>query len=393
MVEEEETCNLFETSNEIEAVFGPQDQVKRMTTELVKAVNTAPFCALGRFCAKEEMKKRAACRLAAMNYVITNPEIQSVKITAPLIVIGHPRSGTTLIQRLLACDPKARGFKMFEMTPALGSYIVPPPNEDNWGTHQNIARNHKSFKDTSFLFPEFFANVYESHYTASEEYEEEVMLMSHQQFDFPSIVNNPDVLALHKNQEYMVQVYIYMKRFLQILLFIATLLQALFSVFPDARVVQMHRDVTKVVPSCALTISRMESYKIADGVIDAQEYGKAILQRMVQMTQSVKKFRSLVNNGQVKLIPSVAADENLKKHIVKPEQFLDVDYDDLVSDPVATVRSIYKHYSMTITPEFEDAMKLYMLENPQGKYTKSKVDAKAMFGFTDESIRAAFGQM
>ncbi|KAJ3066059.1 hypothetical protein HDU99_003970, partial [Rhizoclosmatium hyalinum] len=123
MLEEEETCNLFETSNEIEAVFGPQDQVKRMTTELVKAVNTAPFCALGRFCAKEEMKKRAACRLAAMNYVITNPEIQSVKITAPLIVIGHPRSGTTLIQRLLACDPKARGFKMFEMTPALGSDI------------------------------------------------------------------------------------------------------------------------------------------------------------------------------------------------------------------------------------------------------------------------------
>ncbi|KAJ3032399.1 hypothetical protein HDU99_010937 [Rhizoclosmatium hyalinum] len=170
-------------------------------------------------------------------------------------------------------------------------------------------------------------------------------------------------------------------------------LQALFSVFPDARVVQMHRDVTKVVPSCALTISRMESYKIADGVIDAQEYGKAILLRMVQMTQSVNQFRSLVNNGQVKLIPNVAADVNLKTHIVKPEQFLDVEYDDLVTDPVATVRSIYKHYSMTITPEFEDAMKLYMLENPQGKYTKSKVDAKAMFGFTDESIRAAFGQM
>ncbi|KAJ3287198.1 hypothetical protein HDU79_005888 [Rhizoclosmatium sp. JEL0117] len=339
MVEEEETCNLFETSNEIEAVFGPQDQVKQMTTELVKAVNTAPFC---------------IPRLAAMNYVITNPEIQSVKITAPLIVIGHPRSGTTLIQRLLACDPKARGFKMFEMTPALGSDIVPPPNEDNWGTHQNIARNDKLFKDTSFLFPEFFANVYESHYTASEEYEEEVMLMSHQQFDFPSIVK---ILTFWR--------CIKIKNIWFSLLFIATLCKHF--------VVQMHRDVTKVVPSCTLTISRMESYKIADGVIDAQE--------------------NLVNNGQVKLIQNVANDVNLKRHIVKSEQFLDVEYDDLVSDPVATVRSIYKHYSMTVTSEFEDAIKLYMLENPQGKYTKSKVDAKDMFGFTDESIRAAFGQM
>ncbi|KAJ3287193.1 hypothetical protein HDU79_005883 [Rhizoclosmatium sp. JEL0117] len=374
-LDDTKTRELFHSSAEIEQVFGPQDQVLRMSSVLVKAINEAPYSALGRYCSKQEMERRSAA------------------------------SGTTLLQRLLACDPKARGIKLYEIAPGLASNVVPPANEDNWETHPKIAKATETIQELGTLFPTYLDTFRASHYVSVNEYEEETAIGFHQQFDFMGIVNNPDVLALQENQEYRVQVYVYMKRFFQMLMagfpnrehlllkapIHCDALQALMSVFPDARVVCMKRDPVKVIPSCALMISRFEAYRIADGVIDAKEYGQDILERMVKMTESMKTFREQVKAGQVKLIPNVAVDAELKNHVVNPEQFLDVEYGDLVQDPIATVHSIYKHYGMTVTKEFEEAMKLYLLENPQGKHVKGKeVDAKAMFGFTDEGIRSAF---
>ncbi|KAJ3287194.1 hypothetical protein HDU79_005884 [Rhizoclosmatium sp. JEL0117] len=409
IMNERETVALFGTSQEIEQVFGPQDQVQQMVIRMVKAVNTAPYSALGRFCARQEFKKRASARKAVMDYVVAHPKIQSVKLKAPLIVIGLPRSGTTLLHRLLACDPKVCGFKTFEMTQVLGKYVVPPPTEENWITHPNIAKTEKLLADSRFLFPTFLEELNESHYVGADEYEEESALTTHQLTDVTCIANNPEVEVLQENQEYMLQVYTYMKRYLQMLMvgfpnrkqvimkcpLHTGSLPALLSVFPDARIICMHRNVKNVVPSSALMISRIESYKINDGAIDAKEYGQRILEKLVRMKSSMNKFRSLVEEQQVKLLSNVAVDAELRDHVVlKLEQFLDIEYKDLVDDPIATVRSIYKHYGMTVSRDFEDAMKLYVLENPQGKHaTGKRVDATKLFGFNDNEIESAFADI
>ncbi|ORY27574.1 P-loop containing nucleoside triphosphate hydrolase protein [Rhizoclosmatium globosum] len=396
---------LFQTSAtpEIEKVFGPQDQVHRMTTTLVKAVNEASYTGLGRFCLKQEMYLRADGRKAVMRYVIAHPEVQAVKIVAPLVIVGLFRSGTTLLQRLLACDPKARGIKNYEMAPAVGGNVVPPATEESWETHRNIARANRGLHKFKALFPTFMNDFNESHFIASNEFEEDATIMYHQQLDISAILNDPEVLAVQHSTEYMLQAYVYMKRYLQLLMagfpkrehvllkspIHCNSLQALLSVFPDARIINLHRDVTKVVPSAALMLSRLESYRI-DKTVDARGYGKSVLRRLATMARSVKDFRKVVDEGHVKLIPNVAVASELKHHVVKPEQFIDIQYDDLVADPIATVHRIYDHFGMKVDQEFDDAMKMYLIENPQGKHVKCKVNAKQMFGLTDKEILSVF---
>ncbi|KAJ3034847.1 hypothetical protein HDU99_010660, partial [Rhizoclosmatium hyalinum] len=59
-LDDTKTRELFHSSAEIEQVFGPQDQVLRMSSVLVKAINEAPYSALGRYCSKQEMERRSA---------------------------------------------------------------------------------------------------------------------------------------------------------------------------------------------------------------------------------------------------------------------------------------------------------------------------------------------
>ncbi|ORY40261.1 hypothetical protein BCR33DRAFT_719617 [Rhizoclosmatium globosum] len=336
-----------------------------------------------------------------MEYIVSNPSIQDVKIKSPLVVLGLPRSGTTLIHRLLACDPVARGFKTFEMLASLGSDLVPPPNKTNYTNHRNITTIEKGMTRLELLFPNWLSEYRESHFTAADEYEEEVLIAMHQGYNF---VNHPAVLEMYRNQSYMLQVYVYMKRYIQMLVSGFTnvshivlkspihsdSLHALLSVFPDARVVIMNRSSTQVVPSATLLTSRMISSKIKPGKIDAREFGQQTLDRMVSMHKSIVTFCGLVAARQVKLMPNVATDPPMKDHQVSASQFINVEYDDLVTRPVETVHAVYKHFGMPVTKEFDDAMREYLAENPQGKHVKSRLDSKQMFGFTDTSILKAF---
>ncbi|KAJ3081582.1 hypothetical protein HDU99_005323 [Rhizoclosmatium hyalinum] len=110
----------------------------------------------------------------------------------------------------------------------------------------------------------------------------------------------------------------------------------------------------------------------------------------VGMTRSLAAFRGLVAANNVKLMPNLGLDQSLKDHNVSPSQFIDIEYTDLISDPINVVHRIYSYFGMTVSEEFEAAMKMYLLENPNGKHVKSKVDANTMFGFTEDSIMAAF---
>src|SRR5574338_409441 len=48
------------------------------------------------------------------------PGLRTVEVTAPVFVIGHARSGTTLAHRLLCADPQFSAFKYWELRlPAL----------------------------------------------------------------------------------------------------------------------------------------------------------------------------------------------------------------------------------------------------------------------------------
>ena len=61
-------------------------------------------------------------RLRAQEWIRRHPEILEERIAAPIVVVGMMRSGTTLLQRLLAADPRfhcAYGWEVVEAAPRL----------------------------------------------------------------------------------------------------------------------------------------------------------------------------------------------------------------------------------------------------------------------------------
>lgn len=70
--------------------------------------------AIGRTIAHGSILKVLIDRLRAEALFSAHPEIRARPLAAPLVICGAMRSGTTRLQRLLACDPRFAHMRLFE---------------------------------------------------------------------------------------------------------------------------------------------------------------------------------------------------------------------------------------------------------------------------------------
>ena len=75
---------------------------------LVTAVDAAPMHVVGRLMTKQELLRSLQARLLLTAAIDAAPEITQRPVTAPVIITGPARSGTTILFELLALDPGLR---------------------------------------------------------------------------------------------------------------------------------------------------------------------------------------------------------------------------------------------------------------------------------------------
>jgi hypothetical protein len=121
-------------------------------------------------------------------------------------------------------------------------------------------------------------------------------------------------------------------------------LDALFAVFPDARVIQTHRDPLRVVPSFCSMISHGRA--IFSDRVDPKEVADHLARKAVRTVTRSMDFRAKHGEG----------------------AFLDVSYTGLVSDPLKEIRRIYDFLDLSLSPETERQMQSFLDRNPQGKH-------------------------
>ena len=108
-------------------------------------------------------------RLRAQEWVRRHPEILDERIAAPVVVVGMMRSGTTLLQRLLAADPRvncAYGWEVVEVAPRL--------DHEFGGVDPRIAISEAREAKTRELAPDLFA----IHPMYAREAEEEIVFLA-----------------------------------------------------------------------------------------------------------------------------------------------------------------------------------------------------------------------
>jgi hypothetical protein len=92
-----------------------------LTEELRDSAGLNP---LGRTIAHGQLVKILRQRIAASRLWKGNPHILDQKIEAPVIILGHMRSGTTFLHRLLACDPRFSYTRLHETLAPLARWSV-----------------------------------------------------------------------------------------------------------------------------------------------------------------------------------------------------------------------------------------------------------------------------
>lgn len=314
-------------------------------------------------------------RLKVVDHRRSHPEVADEAIDAPLVVIGMFRAGTTLFGNLLDADPANRCLLRWE-----GGDSVPPP------THEDFRQGPRV--DAAAFGNEILESVTPAmkwiHHEEAAGPTECISVMSQdwKSLSWEAITYVPayDEWLLGTDHT---SAYRWHHDVLQVLQsggvrgrwalkspHHVLALDALTTVYPDARLVVLHRDPASLAASvCSLTSTLMSTFSTADRrPIVAAHWVDGILRESVDRLEA---FRT-----------------------AHPDRtIVDVQYQDFVRDPIGTMRSVYEHTSgdeHPLTDAAVVAMQRYLDDNPQGKHGRHSYDL-AEFGRSAAEVREQFG--
>jgi hypothetical protein len=299
-------------------------------------------------------------RLRAQEWIRRHPEILQERILAPIVVVGMMRSGTTLVQRLLAADPRfnaAYGWEVVEVAPRLEYRFS--------GTDPRIEISEMREAKSRELAPDLFA----IHPMYAREAEEEIVFLADAFFSHvpESGAHLPRYRSWLDEQDFS-PAYTYLHRMLQFLQWqkrqSATerfdspkrwvlkspahlgYLNALRNQFPDLHIVHMHRDPRATIASGASLNATLHAMH-ADRV-DLPRVGAQWLQRMGWTND-----RAMAARG------SWASEGG------EGDRVTDIGFDAAVDDPIGQIARVYDALGLALTAQAEGAMRQWLKERPR----------------------------
>lgn len=292
-----------------------------------------------------------------------DPSIPKRKIDAPLFITGLPRASTTFLHTLLAQDPA-------NAVPRSWQLIYPFPPKRRWfgGDHR------KSWVEWQFrIFQALSPAVSDLHPLHADAPQEctDITAQVFQSQRFDTTYNVPSYQRWFDGYE-QEGAFRFHRRFLQHLnagdrhwvlkspdhVFS---LAAIKKVYPDARIVFLHRDPLSVVASCAKLTEVLR--KPFTRALDPIAVGRNVSERLIQ---SVERM-------------ALAASEDDILHLY---------FRDVIADPLAAARAVYAHCGREMTPAAKVKMRAWLARKPEGN-TKHRYDLSE-FGLDAGALRERF---
>lgn len=327
---------------------------------------------LGRVMMRSYVQRLLENRLKIARDLREHAEIHKVEIRRPLFIVGFPRTGSTLLQRLLARDPGVRSLQTWEMM-----LPSPPPETASYASDPRIKISDRRVKALNWMAPEFAI----AHELVAGEPEECVSLLQtslvNSSFELMARIPGYRRWLLEQDQH---APYRYYRQQLQLLQwkhpkdhwvlkspFHLLGIEALMDVFPDAVIVQTHRDPARVMPSLCSLFNVM--HQLTSDQADPKQLGPSMLELLGWADDRAIDLRERIGD----------------------ERFFDVSYRDLVSDPFETVRSIYTRFGYSLSAEAVTAMQAWHRENQQHKHGVHRYSLE-MFGLSTEMVERRFAR-
>jgi putative cofactor-binding repeat protein len=294
-------------------------------------------------------------RLRVVDYAKQHPEVADERIEAPFIVVGIFRAGTTFLSYLLEKDARHRPLLRWE-----ASDSVPPPTPETIATDPRIDVARAGTAMLESINPRIKV-------VQSEEPDGPTECISVLNQDFKSLtweaLSNVPAYGKWLHAADHRSAYDYHELVLKVLQsggvrgrwslkspHHAMRLDALHAVYPDARLVVMHRDPVVLSASvCSLITTLTKTFSDAD-------HGAYIAAHWTDMLAAS--------------IDGLNSFRDANPHV----PIVDVQYADLVLDPLGTMQRVYNSFGDELDGQAFGAMSAHVESHPKGRFGRHGYD-------------------
>ncbi|WP_099051185.1 sulfotransferase family protein [Mycobacterium asiaticum] len=353
--------------------FGPDDDNYReaLAVLLDAYKREASLTVLGSKMNRFFLRGALVARLLSQSAWKQYPAHAEVPIERPIFVTGLVRTGTTVLHRLLGADPAHQGLHLW-----LAEFPQPRPPRDTWDSNPWYRQLDAQFTQHHEANPDYTG----LHFMAAYELEEcwQLLRQSLHSVSYETLAHVPSYAQWLSQQDWT-PAYQRHRRNLQLIglndvdkrwvlknpshLFA---LDALMATYPDALVIQTHRPVETIMASmCSLAQHTAEGWSTT---FHGAQIGADAMETWSRGLERFNSARAKYN----------------------PAQFCDVDYNELVSDPLGTVAEVYRHFGLTLTDEARKAMEDSHAESKTGARAPKHQYSLADYGLTAEAVKERF---
>lgn len=353
--------------------FGPMDFTERLGQLLGEVAGNANLWRFAKAQFRAACVKQAANRLKNKAFLDAHPEIANEKIDRPIIIVGLPRSGTTHLENLIASDRRLRHLPVY-----LGSEAVPAPGEQAGadGTDPRWARSNAHWQRMSQNALMAAMHEHSPDHACGEN---ELQMPDFTTYQWEWMAEVPAWRDYYLNHDQTAH-YAYGKRMLQAIAFQfpsdrrwilkgnqhSEQLPALMVNYPDAYIVQIHRDPLAILQS-VLTMRGL-SVLAHQKHPDIQAHVAYWVDRIERMLRAYIRDLDAVPAG----------------------QRLDIPFGDIIADDVGTAQRVLEFAGLESTAESKADMKAYMDDHPRGRDGRVVYDLAGDFSLDIPSLRERF---
>ncbi|MFC0863164.1 sulfotransferase [Sphaerimonospora cavernae] len=351
--------------------FGEDEYLDGLAVLLDSYASDAALTEQGAGWIRSMLRTVLESRLYAQESGKRHPEHADVEVRRPIFVTGLPRTGTTALHRLLCVNPASQGLEHW-----LTETPQPRPPRDAWPDNPGYRRMQKWIEARHAADPGFKG----MHFMAPDIVEEcwRVERQSMRSVAFENTAHLPSYSRWLAEQG-MEPAYRMHRRMLQLIglndrdrrwvlknpghLFG---LDALMRTYPDALVIQTHRDPRTIIASVSSLNERASAGNST--VFRGEVVGADMLELWARGAETFAAARKRYD----------------------PAQFIDVHYADFVADAVGVVETIYDRFGIELTGEVHAAIEASHAESKVSERRPVHRYQLADYGLTEEQVAERF---
>ena len=353
--------------------FGSDDFRPRLETHVAAIEADTGNTNLNRLTLRNRIIRLLSSRLLLTDLLARYPEIHTIEIEKPIIVVGLPRSGTTHLVNLIAADTRRRALPYWESQEPFplrgegpGAAGIDPRYARSVAEHDMVAQTAPYTEAMHDRRPSAI--------------EEEVELLD---IDFASYVLEWHArvpgwrdfyLGLNQDTHYG-----YLRTVLQALTFLrgprtwvlkspqhCEQLGPLIRTFPDATVAFTHRDPAAVIQSAVTMLA----------------YGDRMRRKAIDPAWLIDYWADRIE----RLLRACVRDRDL----LPADRSLDIGFHQLGGNEMAILKDLYARSSTALPETTRTTLQRYLDDHPRGKHGQVRYDLKRHFGCSADNIRSRF---